>query len=243
MAYEDAYGLKFVRKGFAKTPEDDVLFALGYPHIVTKPGEPARKLREAVVEALTTFEGQLHQLEATHGAADVATHAVDYITKLPAKAWKSGDWETFGDDACRALYFVLLRTPAKLAVDLRKRLEATFKKIAPTMKDGFWRPLEGLDVCLHGKKGVARSGYKPDDENLSLSDLIFCDDDPAFVVSELKRELPTIKGSDAPRFSARYGFVGGAAAVKLLRDNLGRFARSERKKAQADLDRVADKPK
>lgn len=41
-ACDDAYGLAFLRKGFAKTSEDDVLFALGYPHVVMQRGEPAK---------------------------------------------------------------------------------------------------------------------------------------------------------------------------------------------------------
>ena len=36
----DAYGLRFLKKGFAKTAEDDVLFAHGYPHIVIATDDP-----------------------------------------------------------------------------------------------------------------------------------------------------------------------------------------------------------
>lgn len=143
----------------------------------------------------------------------------------------------------RRLYFVLLRAPAKVGKDLRKRLEATYKAISAKIAPRFPRPLRGLDLLLHGRIGVERSGYRPGGVELGLYDLIFCDDDPKFVVSELKKKLPKMQGHDSVPFTARYGFIGGAAAVKLLRDHPTSFARSDRKVAEAQLARIAARPK
>src|SRR5579863_10323380 len=42
----DAHGLKSLRPGFGRTSNDDVLFALGYPHIVVPTQDPLPDVKD-----------------------------------------------------------------------------------------------------------------------------------------------------------------------------------------------------
>ncbi len=290
-AGDDAAGLRGVKRGFGRTPDDDRLFALGYPHLVMLSDEPfaqaslkgeklwhhfpgtagtfprglairiARAKTNSVDDVLAaseapltgaalkkTVEGacafaadRLLFLEAVTSSEIVADLAVAYIAKLSTAAWKKHPFETEGGDSLRVLHYILLRCPTAKAKALRAKLEVVFGKIKKTMADGYWRPLRGLDLCLHGAAGVKRSGYRPDDVELSLGDVSFAGDDPKFVAAEVKRELPTLVPNDSPVFDARLAFLGGPAVTKALCGALGRFNSQHHRAMVEQLGRIAGK--
>lgn len=275
----DASGLARVRAGFGRTPADDVLFALGYPHLVVATDDPEPKnardvsklwktfprsathvprsilpyvyqyhlnprdpdlfetplpALDAATEMKTMFtEGarMLFFLEALLGSEAVATAAVDFLAKCPVKAWQSDALDRDGWNGIRDLGFVLLRVSEATRGRLVAKLEAVFAKVTAAQGNDWWRPVQALDVILHGRAGVERTGGE-------WADLAHARDDAAWVATRTLAELKTMKPADRARFDLQLGFVGGAKVVQALRD-LKRFHSEHHREAKQQLARLA----
>ena len=173
---------------------------------------------------------QVWNLEAQFGSEAVATGLVDALMKEKPKAFQSKLDRVSG--IIGALSYTLLRVPAKTAAALRKKLEARFKEV---LKLGeLWRPGEQLDLMLNGRKGVERSGVDLNGE-LYLGDLQFAHDDAAWALTQLTKQLKTLRPSDRARADPQFGVVFGAKAVKLIRSNLSKFFAENRKAVEAEF--------
>jgi hypothetical protein len=286
----DAYGLSLVQKGFGKTPEDDVLFALGYPHIVVATDDPIpavnadnlyKKLplqtthvpraflaryfealrcgadTDGIAQALAKEpppmtdtalakllpkileSGEAYDylvLEAMVGSEKLAEVTVSALEKLPSKAWDGagGKLDTYGGDILQALYFVLLRVSKPTRTELRARLEKLYRAGAQYAGG---RPVSALDVILHGRKGVERSGYRDADDEL-FQDLIYADDDPAWVAKVALDVLSHLKPGDWAAFDLRMAFLGGPKVMKALKNGLAKFPPPSRSGAKRQLARA-----
>ena len=87
------------------------------------------------------------------------------------------------------LYGLLLRAPVNESRAARERLEVLFEKRKKTHAGAT------LDILLHGREGIARSGYKysvkfksfqrnDSSDPSNVHDLCFCDDDQAIVAAQ-----------------------------------------------------------
>lgn len=277
----DAFGLTRVRAGFGKTPADDVLFALGYPHLVVPTDEPEPKgardpsklwklfpLRhvthvprsflpyaygyhsypqdaaellagptttyDAATEMKTIFrdsDRMMFLLEAMLGSEAVATAAVEFLCKCPKAAWKSRELDEAGWNGIRNLGFVLLRVSPRVRAKLVAKLEALFETITATQGKEWWRPVQALDVMLHGRVGVARSG---DD----WCDFAHARDDASWAAERALATLKRLKPADRGPFDSQIAFVGGPRVVKAMR-NLKPFFAELHRDAKQQLARIA----
>jgi hypothetical protein len=286
----ETHGLTFLRKGFGRTPSDDVLFALGYPHIVVATDEPMPEVTvenlyrkfplgtthvprvflsryfealqcgadtEGIERALakdppaitaakvgkvvkTLLEhGNEYDylvLEAMVGSTILAEATVAALEGYPTKAWNGagGVLDTYGGDILKSLYFVLLRVPTKTRKSLCARLEKLYKA-GKKYQGG--RPIDALDVLLHGRKGVERGGYRDADEEL-FQDLIYADDDPAWVSKVALGVLAHLKPADYGKFDLRMAFLGGAKLLAAMKSGVNKFPSGDRSSAKRQLARV-----
>jgi hypothetical protein len=286
---EPAHGLASLRKGFGKTPEDDILFALGYPHIVIATDDPmptvtADTMYPKWVRGMThvprAFLGRFKEalgcgsdgagrakalakdppawtdariakdiksllehgddyelllLEAMIGSSKLAEATVSVLEGYKVTAWNGagGVLDTYGGDILKALYFVLLRVPTSQVIELRARLERLFRAGKKYLGG---RPIDALDVLLHGREGVERSGYRDSDDEL-FADLVHADDDPAWVTKTALAQLAKLKAADHASFDLRLAFLGGKKVLAAMRDS-SKFPSSERKTQREQLAHV-----
>ena len=149
-----------------------------------------------------------------------------------------GKLDTYGGGVISALYFVLLRSPPVTRDALVVRLEALFRRISAVYPDGSSRPLKGLDVILHGHAGVERSGYRSSDGDI-FQDLIYADDDPAYVEKRALAVVARLKPADRARYDLRIAFLGGANVVEAMKSETKRFYSGYRKDITAFLQHLA----
>lgn len=181
----------------------------------------------------------LFALEAVHGSRRVAERAVEV-----AEGWSDPD---FGHKPghvafVRALHFVLLRVELRVRAALVDRLEAVFDRVSATCRYGngvLHKTVGALDLALHGRAGVERSGYRPDRTDLGVADLPFALDDPDWVAEVARARIPSFTSRDWAGADARLGFLGGDAVVRAICDNVRGFHSSKRKRFVAQMGRFA----
>lgn len=188
-------------------------------------------------EATLQFGGPhvLHVLEAAYGAEETARVFVEQLASYPVEEWSGGDkLENYGWAVIRMLYFTLLRVPPKLRTQLRAMLEKVFAKVSKGTPEEWWRPVQALDVILHGRVGVERSG-KNFNGTLHLRELIFADDDPAWVASQVIGQLKTLKPADREVFDLQLAVVGGDKVLAALKSSVAKFPSDQKKSIAAQL--------
>jgi hypothetical protein len=259
---ERASGAKYLRRGFARSPELDLAFALGHggggigPMRLLADLDPAKKPkwdaaalpRNVVIahlrdEPVTTDPAPIDEAEAAKLARDrvgdiglpwmflgleafagpscVLAGMLDGIEAAKQSRWDNGGWGAL----CGPLKGMLLRVPPAEAQAATRRLEAMWKK---------WSHMHGalrFDILLHGKEGVARSGYKyiaatksygraPGSTEAPLSswELTLLDDEPAFIAQQYAALWTAFNWKPQARMitpaSGRLLFLGGDAVLR-----------------------------
>lgn len=166
-------------------------------------------LRPAVVRAI----------EAMVGPSVALAAAVEGLEQMPERSWDNG--------AVGQLFFVvhglILRALPNESKAARARLEALLTAKATTYG------ADPLDIMLHGREGIARSGYKYSTKFRSyqrndsadpsnVDDLCYCDGDGAFVAQQFaalwkafQYKVQNHMNGPSP---ARLFFLGGEAALE-----------------------------
>lgn len=160
-------------------------------------------------------------LEAFAGPSCVLAAMLDGIAAAKKGHWNNGGW----GGLCGPLKGMMLRVPEVEANAARTRLAAVWKK---------WNHMHGaltFDILLHGKEGIARSGYKYIVENkcygrapgsteapASSWELTLLDDEPAFIAQQNEALWTAFKWKPQARMltpaSARLVFLGGDAVLR-----------------------------
>jgi len=287
-AGDDAFGVTMERAGTGRTPGDDRLLALGYPHmyvptdetikwdkldgiakvvrkydldraeyprelipwlvacrididrshkwqgVPARPPGPLAHDLDAVVAGMGKndfINGRvLFALEAMHGSQAVAERAVAHVET----------WDDFGHHngyarLLSALHFVLLRCHRDVRQALVDRLEAVFE----AAQGGSGRAFKALDMALHGRTAVERWGYRPNQTDLIMRDLIFAIDDPAWVSKTSLDAIARLVPNDKPEADARVAFLAGDAVVQAICENVESFHSKGRKAYVAGMGRFA----
>jgi hypothetical protein len=160
-------------------------------------------------------------LEAIAGPSCVLAAMVDGIEAAKKSHWDNGGWGAL----CGPLKGMMLRVPEPEAQAARSRLAAAWKK---------WSHMHGaltFDVLLHGREGIARSGYKYIAEHKSYGhapgrtdapastwELTLLDDNEADFIAQQYEALWTAfqwksQSHMMGPASARLLFLGGDAAM------------------------------
>jgi len=261
-------GARLVRSGFARRPEDDLAFAIGYPHHCVLVGdvagdddaalsaaisqewlprisralaprvarvfglapigpEPVASARQQAMaaplhaaearkilakRARGSSSGKDSQLgfllEALVGPEVVVGAVIEAIERFEAK--ELARWNGGAIQLLRwGVGFALLRCPATVGAAFRARLEVVYARaVAAAKPDQSAQLRDMLDVVLHGAAGAERSGHRYQGP-VSPYDLLFADDDPAYVVAQVQRH--PIESLWRPW--ARLAFLGGEPVV------------------------------
>lgn len=160
-------------------------------------------------------------LEAIAGPSCVLAAMVEGIEAAKERQWDNGGWGAL----CGPLKGMMLRVPEPEAGAARDRLEAAWKK---------WHHLHGaltFDVLLHGREGIARSGYKyiattkcygraPDNTEAPAStwELTLLDDESDFIAQQYEALWTAFNWKPQARMlspaSGRLLFLGGDRAMR-----------------------------
>jgi len=124
----------------------------------------------------------------------------------------------------------LLRVSPSTRAKLVDKLEALFRTVSKAQGKEWWRPLQALDIMLHGKTGYARSEG-------SWTDLPLVFDDPAWAGKTALAELKRFKPADRAPFDSQIAFLGGAKVAKAMR-NLKPFFAELHSDAKRQLARI-----
>jgi hypothetical protein len=172
---------------------------------------------KAIFSDTTSYE-DLQELvrlyEAFMGPELIATSIVDALEKSSNNVWNHQD-----HDRAQVLHhvgFLLLRLPASLADKLRSRLAAIFDRRVKTLPSKELGPRKGergsllraLDLVLHGRAGVERSGERSEDA-IEPGDLVHVTNDAKFVCEAARQHA-----SADPRLV----FLGGEPVLDHLLD-------------------------
>ncbi len=148
--------------------------------------------------------------EAFVGPEPIAQALVETVEAWPIDLLKSEDSKR--SDCVSLLGFLFLRLPEAVRAALETRLRKVLDAAVATIPSGldavsegeFHRPYRAIDRVLNGKKAALRAGRFMDQ-----TDLLFADDDPAFILEWLLgRDAP----GDLPPF-ARLAFLGGEGVL------------------------------
>jgi hypothetical protein len=169
-------------------------------------------------------------VEAMFGSVATAEQFVKTLEALPDKEWTATNLlETNGWSVLRGVAWVLYRVPPDVRTALRGRLAAIFERV-----DQQSRPGKTLDVMLHGRAGVERSGRRAGGE-LQFSELLFADDDPVWVAQIVIDRLAKMRASDREQFNAQLAVIGGPAVLAALREAQKKFSSDQRKAMTTQL--------
>jgi hypothetical protein len=285
---EKAFGAKYLKPGFALTPELDLAFALGHGSSVgpvrllpdLAPGKKAKasysevprnvalaELRntskvfgapvvvEVNPEPLEVDEAHallrkrmprlpfirpvvLRSIEALVGPSVALAAYVEGLEQMPAQSWDNGAVGSLFHVA----YGLLLRALPDESNAARARLEALFAK------KGDEYGAAALDIMLHGRAGIARSGYKystkfksyqrnDSSDPSNVSDLCFCDGEGEFVAQQFAAlwdafQCRVINHMNGPS-PARLFFLGGDAALETELKVVGKYPGTKQPEAFA----------
>lgn len=196
--------------------------------------DTAAKVRlPAAVKHLVERSGNhfaLFALEALFGVSPTAAAVVDALAAVPTKTW-ARKLDAFGGQAIKGLAFLLWRLPAKERDALRARLETLYREQSES------RPAKALDVILHGRAGVERSG-SGNLGQLHLTDLRHVDDDPVWVTTLVIERLQTLRPADRAIFDLQVGVAGGPKAIAALKAGTAKFPSDQKKSIAAQLSLV-----
>lgn len=175
----------------------------------------------AAVAHLLAMSGNhfaIFALEQLFGSVAVATAFVDALAATPIASWND-KLGMFGPGAIRNLGFVLWRVPAKARDELRARLQTIYDGLVAA-DQGNRLHTKAIDVILHGRAAVERvipPGHK------IFADLVYADDDPAWVAKTALARLAKLKPADLAQFDIQIAVAGGPEVVAALREGTAKF--------------------
>lgn len=155
-------------------------------------------------------------LEAALGAAPVLDAVVGYMTSTDPEIWIHA---AAAQPVVRGLGRVLLRVPTAVRAAHVGTLEALFGKL---FTDKPSQAAKALDVVLHGRAGVERSG-KGFHGALFLSEYAWADDDPAWVIEGVRACLAKLRPADRAIFEPQVVVAGGVPLIEAFRSSQEKF--------------------
>jgi hypothetical protein len=199
--------------------------------------------RSVITQHLRPVEGNLWWLfnfpqtilliEAFVGPQPVAESLVDTVEACPPAVLKSSS--RVRSDCVSLLGFLLLRVPVASRTALEQRLRKVLDTVVETIPGGlaevvenepFYLPYRSIDRVLNGKKAAQRSG------RMTIStDLLFSDDDPAFIVDWLREE----PGPGDYLALARLVFMAGEAVLDVEAKWWSRYKEPSKDEAQKNF--------
>jgi hypothetical protein len=187
---------------------------------------------ESAVAALRFGNGRvLQQLEALLGSVAVAEATVAAIAQAADKPQGAGAFERGGPAVVRAgLSWLLWRVPVAVRQRLRAELERAFHG---GVQDTFLFK-EALDVMLHGRAGVERSGSNFNGA-LHLGDLVFAADDPAWAREVALARLAKLRPADREWFNPQLVVLTGREVLEAFRAGEEKFQKIFRPAMREEL--------
>jgi hypothetical protein len=203
-------------------------------------GSPLKpKEREAMLDfALTEMLGYgfTLRLEAILTTPVVLDGLMARLRKKKPKDWVGA----FGGEAkgaILAMHWMLLRTDAPRAKQLREELQAIHKEMSKGGKRS--KALDGLDLAVNGRAGVERSGWTKIHDMIE-NDVEYAMDDLDFVRERALAFIPKMRPADRSWVSGRIAYLGGRDVLQAIAKNLKGIHTSHRDALAVELSRCAD---
>lgn len=155
-------------------------------------------------------------LEAELGTEAVLDAAIAFLPRVAPDDWRYAHSVA---SALRGLGAMLYRVPAAARARYVEALEALHE---PESAGARSKAAKALDVILHGRKGVERSG-DGFDGRLFLAEYAWAGDDPAWVADRVLERLATLRPADREIFDPQVVVAGGAALIEAFRSSQSRF--------------------
>lgn len=193
---------------------------------------PPVELPDAVERALRYGGATTHIIEALFGAGATAAAFVDALDAATVDDLCGGKYENYGYATVYQLGWLLWRVPATERDAHRARLAGVLDRLRAA--DKMWRLGRALDVILGGRAGVERHG-RGFRGQLFLDELVWADDDPAWVASMVASRLQTLRPAEREVFDIQLAVVGGPRVLAALRDATARFRKDQQKSIAAQL--------
>jgi hypothetical protein len=177
-------------------------------------------VEKAVRDVLRVSNGRvLQQLEALCGTVEVAEATVDAIVEAAGDSQAMQALEPWGPAVVRAgLAWMLWRVPAPT----RARLRASLERAWGSATQHTHRFARSLDVVLHGRAGVERSGSNFNG-TLHLGDLVHADDDPHWAAEMALKRLATLRPADREWFDPQLVVLTGREVLEAFRASEAKF--------------------
>jgi hypothetical protein len=197
--------------------------------------EPPAITLEAAIERAFRYGAPLFLLEAMFESLPVAEAIVAKLEHAPLASWRE-PLDRQGPPIIRALGWILHRVPAAARERLRAVLERTHERVTAA-GSGDWRPARALDVVLHGRAGVERSGGRAANQPkgaLFFSDLAFVGDDRAWLIDTVTAQLERMRPADREHFDPQL-IVQAPELLEPFRASLKKFLVEVRPRTEAML--------
>jgi hypothetical protein len=197
--------------------------------------EPPAIALEAAIERAFLYGAPLFLLEAMFDSVQVAEAIVAKLEHAPLASWRE-PLDRQAPGIIRALGWILHRVPAPARERLRAALERTYERVTEA-GSGDWRPARALDVVLHGRAGVERSGGRAanqPDGALFFSDLAFAADDRAWLIDTVTAQLERMRPQDREHFDPQL-VVHAPELLEPFRASVKRFLVEVRPRTEALL--------
>jgi hypothetical protein len=178
-------------------------------------------------------------LEAMFGSEPMARAFVERLDSYPVSVWETdGQLENYGWMMIRMFGYTLWRVPASVRTELRGQLEALFGRVSAGLDRPAWsRPIQALDLILHGRVGAERCG-RGYNGKLHLSELHFADDDPAWIAERVLDKLTTLRPADREFWDIQLAVLGGPTVLAALKANTKCFKADQKKSIETQLSLV-----
>jgi hypothetical protein len=190
---------------------------------------------DAAIDRAFRYGAPLFLLEAMFDSAPVAEAIVAKLERAPLASWRE-PLDRQAPSIIRALGWILHRVPAPARERLRAVLEQTYERVTES-GSGDWRPARALDVILHGRAGVERSGGRAanrPDGALFFSDLAFVGDDREWLIDTVTAQLERMKPRDREHFEPQL-IVQAEELLEPFRASVKRFLAEARPRTEALL--------
>jgi hypothetical protein len=209
----------------AETEEDrDAAFAI----------EPAPFELASVVKDELSERGwnRVWMLEAMFGSEPVAEAFVASYLELPTEEWFDSPIGSWGDAVLSGLGMVLNRTSADTRGRLRGQLESLYQRLREV--DGRSVARKRLDVILHGRAGLERSGKRGTGRYFT-TDYHWARDDRSWIEEKVLAAASKWTNRDRIWFDAQLAFTGGARVLARLREvSLANIVMADHRKAVSE---------
>lgn len=177
--------------------------------------------------ALRDGRRQLWLFEAELGTEKVLEALIGKMSSIDVDAWRHTNHIR---SYLRGIGMMLLRVPATTRARHVEALEALFDELFDAEPS---RAAKGLDVILHGRKGVERSSETSNGVRF-LGEYVWASDDPTWVADSVLARLATVRPADREIFDAQLVVAGGPPLVDAFRSSQAKFQVPFRKKMLAE---------